>query len=110
MQQYWFWESADFFISTNICKIFILQTGGFFIESGALDGEFLSNTLYMERFLNWTGLLIEADKKAFRQLTNRNRKAFTSPVCLSTKPYPIQVNKVKTHVLFYLNFIVYHQN
>jgi hypothetical protein len=71
---------------------FYLQTGGFFIESGALDGEFLSNTLFMERFLNWTGILIEADQKAFRQLSGRNRKAYTSPACLSTKPYPVQVS------------------
>ncbi|XP_046644654.1 uncharacterized protein LOC124330256 [Daphnia pulicaria] len=77
--------------SQAILRLLRNQTGGFFIESGALDGEFLSNTLFMERFLNWTGILIEADRKAFRQLSARNRKAYTSPACLSTKPYPIQV-------------------
>ncbi|XP_046637705.1 protein Star-like, partial [Daphnia pulicaria] len=69
----------------------ICQTNGFFIECGALDGEFLSNTLYMERSLNWTGILIEADQKAFSQLAGRNRKAYSLPVCLSTKPYPVEV-------------------
>ena len=32
---------------------------GFFIESGACDGIFQSNTYYLETELNWTGLLVE---------------------------------------------------
>ncbi|EFX75894.1 hypothetical protein DAPPUDRAFT_322909 [Daphnia pulex] len=71
--------------------ITVFMTSGFFIECGALDGEFLSNTLYMERSLNWTGILIEADQRAFSQLNARNRKAYILPTCLSTKPYPLQV-------------------
>lgn len=77
--------------SQAILRLLRNQTNGFFIECGALDGEYLSNTLYMERALNWEGILIEADQKAFSQLTARNRKAYSLPVCLSTKPYPIQV-------------------
>ncbi|KAK4006890.1 hypothetical protein OUZ56_012045 [Daphnia magna] len=65
-------------------------TKGFFIECGALDGEHLSNTLYMERFLSWSGLLIEAGQQAFSELTIKNRKAFSLPVCLSPLPYPTQ--------------------
>ena len=64
---------------------------GFFIEAGALDGERLSNTLYMERFLNWTGILIEADPKSYALLLEKNRKAYSLPICLSLKPYPTQV-------------------
>ena len=45
----------------------------------------------MERSLNWTGILIEADQKAYSQLAGRNRKAYSLPVCLSTKPYPVEV-------------------
>jgi hypothetical protein len=45
----------------------------------------------MEKSLNWTGLLVEADRKAFHQLSSRRRKAYTAPVCLSTRPYPMQV-------------------
>lgn len=45
----------------------------------------------MERSMNWSGLLIEADRKAFNQLLARNRKAYASPVCLSTEPFPMQV-------------------
>ncbi|KAI9559231.1 hypothetical protein GHT06_016020 [Daphnia sinensis] len=77
--------------SKVILKILQKKRRGFFVEVGAFDGEFLSNTLFMERSLQWSGLLIEADKKAYDKLLKRNRKAFTSPVCLSTKPYPMQV-------------------
>ena len=72
-------------------NLFSLQTNGFFIEAGANDGEFLSNTLYMERFLNWTGLLVEAFDNSFNKLMARNRKAYAVPGCLSTKPYPMEV-------------------
>ncbi|XP_046641070.1 protein Star-like [Daphnia pulicaria] len=77
--------------SKEILRLLHNQTNGFFIECGGFDGEFLSNTLYMERSLDWSGLLIEADKKVFTQLISRNRKAFTSPACLSTKPFPMEV-------------------
>ena len=70
----------------------VVQTGGFFVECGAYDGETLSNTLYMERSFQWSGLLIEADQISHSQLVDRNRRAYTSPVCLSTKPYPMEVS------------------
>jgi hypothetical protein len=35
-----------------------LQRDGFFIECGALDGEWLSNTLYLEKELGWRVILI----------------------------------------------------
>ncbi|XP_046459069.1 protein Star-like [Daphnia pulex] len=78
--------------SQAILEILQNKTNGFFIECGGYDGEFLSNTLFMERYLGWSGLLIEADRKAFNKLLTRNRKAYTTPVCLSTELYPIQVN------------------
>ncbi|XP_046632872.1 uncharacterized protein LOC124312410 [Daphnia pulicaria] len=77
--------------SKDIIKILKNKTEGFFVECGGFDGEFLSNTLFMERYLGWSGLLVEANKKSFDKLISRNRKAFSLPTCLSTKPYPIQV-------------------
>ncbi|CAL4122681.1 unnamed protein product [Meganyctiphanes norvegica] len=68
---------------------------GFFIEAGALDGEYLSNTLYLERELGWTGLLVEADSDMFKRLVKKNRKAWASNSCLATTPYPIQDTLVK---------------
>ncbi|XP_068227671.1 protein Star-like [Palaemon carinicauda] len=60
--------------------------GGFFIEAGALDGEFLSNTLYFERALGWTGLLIEPNPETYQELRQKNRKAYTINAALSTTP------------------------
>ena len=69
----------------------------------------------MERSLNWTGILIEADQKAYSQLASRNRKAYSLPVCLSTKPYPVEVInlilisiKQKLKLLFYLIKVVFN--
>jgi hypothetical protein len=58
----------------------------------------------MERYLGWSGLLIEADRKAFNKLLTRNRKAYTTPVCLSTELYPIQVISLAQHKLFFRRF------
>lgn len=67
------------------------KTNGFFIESGAFNGEDYSNTLYMERFQNWTGILIEPNWREFNQIIQVGRKAYSLPVCLSVDPYPSRV-------------------
>ena len=43
---------------------------GFYIECGANDGVNQSNTWYFEKILNWTGILIEPNKKSFKNLKN----------------------------------------
>lgn len=50
-------------------RLFSDAPRGFFLEAGALDGEFISNTLYLERELGWTGLLVEADNTLYSALT-----------------------------------------
>ncbi|CAL8108493.1 unnamed protein product [Orchesella dallaii] len=65
---------------------------GFFVECGALDGETRSNTLYLERYAHWAGLLIEADPSNFQNLKLKFRKAIVSNTCLSTKSYPVMVS------------------
>ncbi|XP_042222332.1 uncharacterized protein LOC121866686 [Homarus americanus] len=61
---------------------------GFFLEAGALDGEFISNTLYLEQQLGWTGLLVEADPVLYDALPGKKRRAWSSHTCLSPAPYP----------------------
>ncbi|CAL4236616.1 unnamed protein product, partial [Meganyctiphanes norvegica] len=75
---------------TKIIKslFFNMKNAGFFVEAGALDGEFLSNTLYLETQLSWTGLLVESDGDSYRELLKKNRRAWSSHSCLATKPYP----------------------
>ncbi|XP_046451332.1 uncharacterized protein LOC124199545 [Daphnia pulex] len=67
------------------------QSGAFFVECGALDGEYGSNTLYMERYLQWKGILIEANRELFKEILAKRRHAWSLPVCLSTEPYPTKV-------------------
>ena len=76
-----------------------LQKGGFFIECGALDGETRSNTLFFERFRNWTGLLIEADPINYQQVLSRNRKAYVVPSCAAVTDYPAEVCIYPVHLV-----------
>ncbi|XP_059488980.1 uncharacterized protein LOC132204476 isoform X2 [Neocloeon triangulifer] len=64
------------------------RTNGFFVECGALDGEVASNTLTLERFFNWTGLLVEASPKELKLLNSKNRKAWVAPTCMSLNTTP----------------------
>jgi len=56
---------------------------GFYIECGAHDGEFISNSLFFEVRRNWTGLLIEPDIETFPKLIKKNRNAFHINTCIS---------------------------
>jgi FkbM family methyltransferase len=40
---------------------------GVFVEAGAFDGVFASNTYYLERFRGWTGVLVEPLPKQYRR-------------------------------------------
>ncbi|XP_063980717.1 uncharacterized protein LOC135164374 isoform X3 [Diachasmimorpha longicaudata] len=68
------------------------KPNGFFIECGAYDGETRSNTWVLEKQLNWTGILIEADPINFTKMLNKNRNAYMSPTCLSIKKFPMNVS------------------
>jgi FkbM family methyltransferase len=59
------------------------KTNGFFVECGAGNGEALSNTLFLERHRNWSGLLIEADPDLFDELLAKNRNSYSINACLS---------------------------
>lgn len=72
-------------------KLFADQRGGFFVEAGALDGEYLSNTLWLERDLGWSGLLVEAAVSSFKELRFKHRKSWVSNACLSPTPYPKRI-------------------
>jgi len=56
---------------------------GFFVESGARDGEQDSNTLSYELQDGWTGLLIEPDPKGFNAIAPKHRHAYAFNGCLS---------------------------
>ncbi|XP_078322677.1 uncharacterized protein LOC111104747 [Crassostrea virginica] len=56
---------------------------GFFVDIGAHDGQFLSNTLWLERQHDWTGLLIEANPELCQQIDKLKRHAWRLCACLS---------------------------
>ena len=62
------------------------KEGGFFIEVGAYDGEIMSNTLFFEKTRKWTGLLIEANPRAYREILTKDRKAWVAGACISLTP------------------------
>ena len=70
---------------------FYAQTGGFFIETGAYDGEQMSNTLLLERSLGWRGLLIEPSRTLFPRLVAKHRRAWALHACCSQTGAPFQV-------------------
>lgn len=73
-----------------------LQIDGFFVEYRAGNGERQSDTLFMERYLGWTGLLIETDPLNVDSLQRVGRKAWIAPTCLSlnTSAYLVTANNI----------------
>lgn len=59
---------------------------GFFVEAGALDGLFMSNTKILED-LGWKGLLIEPSPKAAAKCME-NRKSIVEQCALVSRDYP----------------------
>lgn len=49
-------------------EFFKQKNNGVFLEIGAHDGVHLSNTLFFEKFRNWTGACIEANPRLFQRL------------------------------------------
>jgi FkbM family methyltransferase len=73
-----------------------LGSNGFFIEAGAVDGVFDSNTYYLERFCGWHGILIEPMPDMFRRLkTNRPRSTHYN--CALVAPDFEQLTITMTH-------------
>ncbi len=59
-----------------------LYKKGYFVDLAAADGITGSNTLFLEKNLNWTGILIEANPKFISELRN-NRKVKIIEKCCS---------------------------
>jgi FkbM family methyltransferase len=59
------------------------KKNGFFIDIGANDGELFSNSLWLERKHNWTGLLIEANPDLCRKIDILGRQAWRLCACIS---------------------------
>lgn len=65
-------------------KIFFGKRLGVFVDIGANDGVSLSNTLYLERNLDWTGLAVEPIPHIYEKL-KRNRLCHTVQGCVGPR-------------------------
>ena len=63
-------------------KYFNRVKDGYFIEIGAHDGSYLSNTLFYEETLNWKGLCIEPHPVLFKKCLER-RKCISLPYAVT---------------------------
>ncbi|XP_042869837.1 protein Star-like [Penaeus japonicus] len=70
--------------SQNANGIFNAKSNGVFVEVRAWDGEQKSHSLYFERHLSWTGVLIEPEPSLFRTLLSKNRRAYAVHAALAT--------------------------
>jgi hypothetical protein len=60
------------------------KQNGFFIELGASDGDYLSNTYFFEKTLNWNGICIEPNP-VFHKALRENRACHICTNCVSNR-------------------------
>ena len=73
----------------HLVDLFGRQRKGFFIEAGAYDGEMISNKLYLEKKMGWTGLLVEPNPDAFAELVNKKGEHIYSDIACQPKQYQV---------------------
>jgi hypothetical protein len=59
------------------------KSNGYFIELGAADGVEFSNTYYLEKMLDWKGLLIEPNPNFYKDLQNNRTCSISNKLCWS---------------------------
>jgi len=68
--------------------VFNYKTSGFFIDIGAYDGVYLSNTYWLEKHLGWQGICVEADPKTFA-LLRKNRQCECLNACVGASNHKV---------------------
>jgi len=56
-----------------VCEMLNNKQGGFFVDIGAHDGSFLSNTFMLESCLYWSGICIEAEEARYKKLSESRK-------------------------------------
>ena len=70
-----------------------VKRNGYFVEFGAADGVYLSNTLMLEKHFGWRGALSEPNP-AWHEPLYQNRNAFISRDCIVGRPNgPVRFNQ-----------------
>lgn len=77
---------------------------GYFIEIGAADGKYLSNTYMLEKEFNWSGLIVEPAKMWAQEIV-KNRKCDISFDCVySESGISIEFNETEKPEFSKINF------
>jgi FkbM family methyltransferase len=72
-------------IRQDLLALFVLgDKPGYFVEFGACDGIYLSNTFLLETYHGWNGLLVEPSK-FYNQVLKEKRNATIDTLCVSDK-------------------------
>lgn len=73
--------------------LFKERRNGFFVEAGAGDGLWISNTLLLERRYGWTGILVEPTS-AFEQLKVNRPNCRLENSCLASVPKKVTLVEI----------------
>ena len=86
--------------------VFENRTSGYFLEAGAGDGDFHSNTYFYEKYLGWKGICIEPLPHHFENVQRvRSCMAFNGALCDREGPRSfIDFTTLKGHSGFYDTF------
>ncbi|XP_042223517.1 uncharacterized protein LOC121867576 isoform X2 [Homarus americanus] len=92
------WEHLFSYNQTEglLRTIFQGKAGGVFVEVGAQDGLWLSNSWWLEAVRGWQGLLVEADPLNYLQLRASPRTSRILPVCVTADTHIVQEQMVRT--------------
>lgn len=74
-------------LQTKLNEIFNNKRGGFFIELGANNGLFQSNTAFLEKEMGWKGILIEPSLKGYNQCKINRPKSICLNYAYVSKDY-----------------------
>jgi Methyltransferase FkbM domain len=80
----------DLFVAESV---FGGRRGGFFVEAGAGDGLWISNTLLLERKYGWTGILIEPTS-AYAALKHNRSACICDDSCLASEAKQVTVVEI----------------
>ena len=85
METYSHVDSKKVPLDQKIDQLFEGKRHGYFIELGAFDGLFQSNTAFFEKHREWTGILVEPSLNKFNEcVVNRPMSNCENYVCVSS--------------------------
>lgn len=82
---------------------------GFFLEISVHDEKYLSNTFWLERKHDWTGLLIERNPDLCKKIDKLERNAWRLCACLSYSPKNVAKSRneagTEVHIERHMKFL-----